>query len=312
LAGEPAARQPHPRRELEQLDLHARKRLGQHFLTDSGVLHKITRAAEISPQDTVIEVGPGLGILTAELLPLAGRVIAIELDDNLAAALKDKFRQSVNLTVINEDILKLDPATLLVETGATSYKVVANLPYYITSAALRYFLEASPRPTIMVVMVQREVARAITAPPGDMSLLALSVQLYGKPQIISRVPAGAFYPVPEVESAVLKVTLYPQPVIPAGEITGFFRLARAGFCAARKQIMNSLTQGLDIPKDGIISLLAKADIDSRRRAETLNLMEWARLWGVFKEVETNSNNQDTSTKQISNLKTQISKTQLKT
>jgi 16S rRNA (adenine1518-N6/adenine1519-N6)-dimethyltransferase len=275
------------RRLLSRLDLRARKGLGQHFLIDAGVLKKIVQAAELSPQDTVIEVGPGLGVLTQELVQRAGRVTAVELDANLAEALEETMGGPDNLDIIQADILKLDIDAWLAEAGkkqafCTGYKMVANLPYYITSAVIRHFLEARSKPSMMVLMVQWEVAKSITAKPGDMSLLALSIQIYGEPKIISRVPAGAFYPAPDVDSAILKINVNPEPAITAEDMAGFFKLARAGFCAPRKQIMNSLAQGLGLDKEDMLQKLVSTDIDPRRRAETLNIDEWHRLWQVFK------------------------------
>ncbi len=275
------------RRLLSGLDLRARKGLGQHFLIDAGVLKKIVQAAELSPADTVVEVGPGLGVLTAELVQRAGRVIAVELDRNLAEALKNTLSEAGNLDVLNADILKLDIDAMLAGSDKTlspgnGYKVVANLPYYITSAVLRHFMEAGSKPAMMVLMVQWEVAKSITSRPGDMSLLSLSVQLYGKPEIISRVPAKAFYPAPNVGSAILKISLYHKPVIDTADEEGFFKLARAGFCAPRKQIMNSLAQGLGLAKNEILPRLEAVAVDPRRRAETLDIEEWKKLWLEFK------------------------------
>lgn len=265
---------------MRQLDIHARKGLGQHFLVDAKVLRAIISAAELSPTDTVIEVGPGLGILTEELARQASRVIAVELDDKLAAALKQKFASFANVTIINEDILRIDPASLV--KGEGSYKVVANLPYYITSPVLRHFLEASVKPKMMVVMVQKEVAKVIAAKPGECSLLSIGVQFYGKPQIVTYVPAKAFYPTPKVDSAILRTDVYPQPPV-AVEEKGFFELVRAGFSAPRKQIANSLAQGLGLPKTEVLGLLDSAHISPQRRAETLTLEEWAKLWRVLNQ-----------------------------
>ncbi len=267
------------RRRLRQFDLKARKGLGQHFLIDEGVLQTIVSSAELALDDVVIEVGPGLGILTRELAQKAGRVIAIVLDDKLAALLKKTLASFDNVTVINDDVLRLEPADL-----ATAYKVVANLPYYITSPVLRHFLEASAKPQTMVVMVQKEVAEAIAVEPGGMSLLSVSVQFYGKPRIVSTVPAQSFYPAPEVDSALLRIDLYPQPALAVDE-KSFFNLVRAGFTAPRKQLVNSLAQGLGITKAEVLPLLEKADIESWRRAETLSLEEWARLWRIFEGKE---------------------------
>lgn len=271
----------HPSRRLKELDLAARKGLGQHFLTDRGALGKIVQAARLSPDDTVVEVGPGLGVLTAELVSRAGQVIAVELDAALARSLRMELAEAQNLSIVQGDILSLPPPSLLSHvTGG--YKVVANLPYYITSAVVRHFLESVRRPELMVVMVQREVARVMTAAPGELSLLGLSVQIFGTPHLVSRVPAGSFYPPPKVESAVVRLDVFPAPVIPEAELVGFFGMARAAFSAARKQIQNSLVQGLGREKDEIRRRLDAAGIDARRRAETLEISEWVRLWEVFK------------------------------
>jgi 16S rRNA (adenine1518-N6/adenine1519-N6)-dimethyltransferase len=270
------------KRRLRQLGLKARKGLGQHFLVDEAVLEVITSAAEVTPDDIIVEVGPGLGILTGELARRAGGVIAIELDDRLAALLKKTLASFENVTIINDDVLNIEPGELLKGRKGPVYKVVANLPYYITSPVLRHFLDTVVKPKMMIVMVQKEVAEAIVAKPGDMSILSVSVQFYGRPEIVSYVPARSFYPAPEVDSALLRIGLYPQPAVAVDE-GGYFELVRAGFAAPRKQIGNSLSQGLGLPKDGVLPLLEKAEIDWRRRAETLTLEEWARLWRVFEE-----------------------------
>ncbi len=257
------------------------------------MLKFIISAAEITPTDVIIEVGPGLGVLTKELVKKAGWVVAIELDNKLAAILKQTLTSFKNVAVINEDVLEISPEALLQEQtegfspaiSSSSYKVVANLPYYITSPVLRHFLEASLKPQIMVVMVQKEVAEAIVAEPGDMSVLSISVQFYGQPEIVSYVPARCFYPAPEVDSAILRVTVYAKPAVDVTDEGSFFGLVRAGFAAPRKQICNSLTQGLELPKAEVFSLLEKAGIAPQRRAETLTLDEWAQLWQVFTQIE---------------------------
>ena len=281
------------RQSLREFGLRARKGLGQHYLIDGGVLKLILSAAELAPDDIVIEVGPGLGVLTRELVRRAGWVVAIELDDKLAVLLKEMLADFNNFTIINEDVLKVDPATLLEElneklpssiTNPLSYKVVANLPYYITSPVLRHFLEARIKPKIIVIMVQKEVAKAIVAEPGDMSILSVSVQLYGKPKIMGYVPARSFYPAPKVDSVILRIDLYPRPAVDV-ETESFFKLVRAGFTAARKQIANSLAQGLGLPKADVLSMLVKAGIDSRRRSETLTIEEWGKLWREFAKIK---------------------------
>jgi len=278
---------------LHHFDLRARKRLGQHFLIDEEVLKLTTSAAELTSADVVMEIGPGLGILTKELAKQAGWVIAVELDSKLAAILKQTLASFDNVTIINKDILRIEPSALIQEAKTRfppaikeplSYKLVANLPYYITSPVLRHFLEASLKPQIMVIMVQKEVAEAIVAEPGQMSVLSISVQFYGQPRIISYVPAHCFYPAPEVDSAILQIAPYPQPAVTVTDDRSFFQLVRAGFSASRKQIGNSLAQGLGLPKAEALSLLTEADISPQRRAETLTLHEWARLWQVFIRV----------------------------
>ncbi len=278
---------------LRRFNLRAKKGLGQHFLIDEEVLRLITAAAELTPADVVMEIGPGLGVLTRELAGQAGWVITVELDNKLAAILKQDLASFGNVAIINEDILSIDPAALLEEQKAKfppgisspfNYKVVANLPYYITSPVLRHFLEASAKPQVIVVMVQKEVAEGIVAESGRMSLLSVSVQLYAEPTIISYVPARCFYPAPEVDSAILRIALYPQPAVEIADVDSFFDLVRAGFTASRKQLGNSLAQGLESPKADVLALLEKASIMPQRRAETLSLEEWARLYRVFSQA----------------------------
>ena len=263
------------RRLLRRFGLKARKRLGQHFLIDNEVLQQILSAAELTTDDIVMEIGPGLGILTRELARRVKRVIAVELDDKLADFLRQEIASFPNVRVINKDILKIDPSDLVPEPER--YKVVANLPYYITSPVLRHFLEASARPGLMVVMVQKEVAEAIAAGPGKRSLLSISVQFYGQPRIMSAVPAESFYPAPKVDSAILRIDLYPEPAVAVDDVDSFFETVRAGFASPRKQLANSLSYGLGLPKADVINVLEKANIAPQRRAETLTLEEWAQL-----------------------------------
>jgi 16S rRNA (adenine1518-N6/adenine1519-N6)-dimethyltransferase len=268
---------------LRRSGLRARKSLGQHFLADASVLQTIIEAAELSSADTVIEIGPGLGILTAELVRRAGNVVAVELDTKLASLLKRRLASPANLRVINADILKVDLSEL--SEGTSHYKVVANLPYYITSPVLRYFVEASPKPYLMVVMVQKEVGEAIVSGPGRMSLLAVSLQAYSKARIISHVPAQCFYPQPKVDSVIVRFDLLPEPVVKVADMGDFFDLVRAGFSLPRKQLHNSLAHGLGMRQVEISSLLEGANIDSKRRAETLSLEEWARLYEVLETLK---------------------------
>ncbi len=267
------------RNQLHRLGTRAKKGLGQHFLIDRGVLQKIISAAELASTDTVIEVGPGLGVLTEELVKKAGKVIAVEADPKLASSLQTRLSKFANLTVINADILQLDPLELI--DRKRHYKVVANLPYYIAAPILRHFLEASLKPSLMVVMVQKEVGQSMVAAPGNLSIFAISVQLYGKPTIVDYVPAQSFYPEPKVDSAIVRIEVYPKPAIAVENITGFFEIVKAGFSAPRKQIRNSLALGLQLDSAEIVELLEQAGIAPQRRPETLSLEEWASLHRAF-------------------------------
>lgn len=286
----PEALMAETRQLMRRYNLRARKRLGQHFLVDEEVLGKIVDAAALEPRDVVMEVGPGLGFLTRELAGRAGSVVAVELDDRLAALLGQTLSPFPNVFIVNRSVLGIEPGTLIRESvplsdaeGPLRYQVVANLPYYITSAVLRHFLEARERPDSMVVMVQKEVAAAIIARPGDMTLLSVSVQFYAEPRLVSYVPPSAFYPPPEVDSAVLRLELYSRPRVTVSDVDGFFNLVRAGFSTPRKQLVNSLARGLVRPRDGVLPLLERAGISPQRRAETLSIDEWAKLWRVYSE-----------------------------
>ena len=263
----------------------AKKSLGQNFLQHPTYLEKIVAAAELTPDDLVLEIGPGQGVLTRVLVARAAGVVAVELDDRLITPLRAMFATQLDrVQIVHGDILEMDPVTLVDQLasqlnrgeGDSPYKVVANLPYYITSAALRQLLEARRPPVRAVRLVQLEVAQRICAEPGDMSLLAVSVQYYARPQLIARVPAGAFRPIPKVDSAILRLDVYPEPAVALAP-EPFFTLVRAGFGQKRKQLLNSLSAGLGRPKAEIVEVLACAGIDPMRRAETLALGEWESL-----------------------------------
>jgi 16S rRNA (adenine1518-N6/adenine1519-N6)-dimethyltransferase len=258
-----------------------KRSLGQNFLVDASHLDRIVAAADLTSTDTVLEIGPGLGTLTKRLAAQAGHVVAVELDDRLIELLRAGFADQPHVQIVHADILHIDPPSLLAahapESAVAGYKVVANLPYYITSLALRHLLEAAPPPALAVVMVQKEVAERICAEPGDLSLLAVSVQFYAIPRIVQRVPAGAFYPAPKVDSAVLRLEMRPQPAVTVVSPQEFFRVVRAGFGQKRKQLANSLSAGLGLSKTVAQNALASAAIDPRRRAETLTLDEWGVL-----------------------------------
>ena len=277
---------------LRSYDLHPKKGLGQHFLADQAALDRIVAAADLTPADTVLEIGPGLGTLTRLLAEQAGRVVAVELDDRLAAVLAERLAGQPNVEVRPGNILRISDFASLV---GPSYKVVANLPYYITSAVLRHLLERQDQPSLVVVTVQREVAERIVAAPPDMNLLAVSVQFYGRPRIVARIPAGAFYPPPKVDSAVVRIDVRDEPAVALGagpaspegdlceasgtrlNVADFFRVVRAGFGHKRKTLRNALSAGLGLTPTQAEEALVQAGIDPRRRAETLSLQEWAEL-----------------------------------
>ncbi|MFZ1042722.1 MAG: 16S rRNA (adenine(1518)-N(6)/adenine(1519)-N(6))-dimethyltransferase RsmA [Anaerolineales bacterium] len=259
---------------LKKYSLRADKRLGQNYLQDADALEKIVETAEIQTTNTVLEIGPGLGNLTRYLSVSAHQVVAVELDLKLVSVSQVILKPYANVRLIHGDILKLTPKELGLPED---YLVAANIPYNITSAIIRHLLESQPKPRRIVLTVQREVAHRICAMPPDMSLLALSVQVYGTPRIMAHIPADAFFPAPKVDSAVVRIDILPSPAIELHLLDDFFQLIKAGFSQKRKTLRNSLSAGLKISTTEAESLLAKAEIDSKRRAETLSLDEWNRL-----------------------------------
>jgi 16S rRNA (adenine1518-N6/adenine1519-N6)-dimethyltransferase len=259
---------------LKRNGLRADKALGQNFLQDPLALENIVSAAEIQPTDTVLEIGPGLGSLTRYLAVAAMEVVAVELDEDLLLPLKEVLAPYRNVRLIHGNILELAPNELV---SGGEYLVVANIPYYITSAVMRHLLEARSKPRRIVLTMQKEVAERIRAKPGDMSLLALSVQVYGEPRIAAHIPAEAFFPAPKVDSAVLVVDIYATPRINAELLDTFFRLIKAGFSQKRKTLRNSLSAGLRISPSEAADLLTRANLDPQRRAETLSIDEWETL-----------------------------------
>lgn len=257
-----------------------RKQFGQHFLTDPNILGKIIRAADLRPRQVVLEIGPGRGHLTQALADAGARVVAVEVDRDLVPDLRRDLANSPGITILEGNVLSAPPAEWLARAGREPpYVVVANLPYYITGAILRYLLEADPPPERLVVMVQKEVARQIAASPPHMNLLAVSVQYYGRPRVVEAVPAGAFFPRPKVDSAVVRIDVLP----PRGGVdaAGLFGLVRAGFGTRRKQLRNALANGLGGTPDAAAALLHRAGIDATRRAETLSLEEWSALYRAW-------------------------------
>jgi 16S rRNA (adenine1518-N6/adenine1519-N6)-dimethyltransferase len=263
---------------LKKYGLRPHKGLGQNFLEDPIALEKIVSAAEIQPTDTVLEIGPGLGSLTRYLAASAKEVVAVELDQHLLPPLKAVLAPYSNVRLIHGDILKLSPNDLIQEQN---YIVAANIPYYITSALIRHLLESASKPRRIVLTIQKEVAKRICEKPGDLSLLALSVQVYGKPHIVAHIPASAFFPAPSVDSAVLSIEIYPTPLIPNKLLNTFFKLTTAGFSQKRKTLRNSLSSGLHISTADAADLLSRAGIDPMRRAETLSIEEWQRLCEIM-------------------------------
>ncbi|MEX2431097.1 MAG: 16S rRNA (adenine(1518)-N(6)/adenine(1519)-N(6))-dimethyltransferase RsmA [Dehalococcoidia bacterium] len=255
-----------------------KKSLGQHFLTDRNILGAVADAAEVGPGDTVVEVGPGRGTLTTVLAERAARVIALELDAELVAQLRQSM--PANVDVRPADARAVAPSGVLGE--CVPYKLVGNLPYYAALPILRVFLESDCRPAAAAVLVQKEVASQMCARPGSMSLVSLAVQLFGEPRIIRLVRPGAFNPPPKVTSAIVGIRVYAQPAEGIQDTNAFFRLVRAGFSAPRKQLRNALANGLGVPARTAEALLSAAEIDPSARAETLSLAEWAslyRAWG---------------------------------
>ncbi len=269
---------------LRAQGLSPRKSLGQHYLTDRGILDAIVAAAELPSDAVVIEVGPGPGTLTAALLPHVARLIAIELDDHLAPLLSAHFGDWPQFHLLHADALTLAPSDALLRTGGMApYSLVANLPYYITSALLRHYLESAPPPWRSVVMVQLDVAQRIVARPPQMSLLAVSVQAYTRPQIIRRLPPGAFTPPPKVHSAVLRLDPLEQPWIVPERRQPFFAIVRAGFGQKRKMLRNSLAAGLRLPAQRVERALAGAGILPKVRAQELDLPQWLALMEAISE-----------------------------
>jgi len=266
---------------LQKYQVQPKKSLGQNFLVDPNGLNKVLKAAKVSPQDIVLEIGAGLGSLTYLLAQQSRHVVAVELDTRLIAPLREALAGFTNVTICEGDMLKLSPDVLI---DAERYVVVANIPYYITSALIRHLLEANHKPTRMVLTVQQEVAERILARDGKMSLLALSVQVYGKPELKARIPAGCFYPPPEVDSAVLSIELYEEPIVPSGSLDLFFKLAHAGFAQKRKTLRNTLATGMNESPAWAERLLTTAGIDPQRRAETLSMQEWKQLVEAYQQL----------------------------
>lgn len=272
---------------LASKGLHPQKRLGQNFLTDARILESLAEEAEITRDDTVLEIGPGLGHLTRVLAARAGRVVAIELDIRLAQKLSDELAGTATVEIIQGDFLDRAASDWLNQSkqGAgeipAPFKVVANVPYYITSAILRHLLEAEIKPTVIVLTVQKEVAQRIVAKPPRMNMLAVSAQWFSNPRVVRTIAAGAFYPKPKVDSSVVRLDVYASPRFDIPDTKNFFDIVRAGFGERRKQLKNSLAHNLKLESQVVTAALERAEIAPTRRAETLQLEEWANLCREF-------------------------------
>ena len=266
---------------LKSHQLRPDKSLGQNFLTDPNILDKIIHIAGVTSSDCVLEIGAGLGHLTARLAQTAQVVTAVELDGRFLPILSERLAAYPNITLIEGDILGINEEDLVLEDD---YLVVANIPYYITSRIIRKLLEGNRTPRGIVLTIQYEVAQRVCANSGKLSLLALSVRMYGTPSLEMRIPAGAFYPPPKVDSAVIKIDLHPTPLLAEGQREKFFELAKAGFQHKRKTLRNSLSKGLGWAPEKAEALLNEGRIDPGRRAETLSIQEWLELASLYDKI----------------------------
>ena len=251
------------------------KSLGQHWLRDRQVLAHIADCAEVEKDDTVLEIGPGLGTLTSELLRRSKRVTAVEFDNELARKLPAQF-PGKDLRVINSDILSFDLSSMPV-----GYKVVANVPYYITSKIVQLLMTAENKPAVAVLLIQKEVAERLAAKPGDMSILAVSAQIFADVSLGNVVPAEFFTPPPKVDSQVVILHTRSQSILGDLSEKEFFRVVKAGFSAKRKKLRSSLAGGLGVAKDQAMSYLELAGIDADQRAEDLSINDWMNLTKVI-------------------------------
>jgi len=263
---------------LKAHGIRLKKGLGQNFLVEDVYLQRIVEAAGLNQKDEVLEIGAGIGTLTRYLALAVGQVTAVEIDAQLFPLLEEQTRSMTNVKLVKADIMKIPIADLMARPG---YKVVANIPYYLTSNLIRRLLESPARPTALTLTLQQEVAERICATAGQMSLLALSVQVYGQPQVALKIPPSAFYPLPQVDSATLVVDLFKQPLIPPEKIGIFFRLIKAAFGQKRKMLHNALAAGLGMESGWVQDVLLQAGIDPQRRAQTVTLDEWRRLVEIF-------------------------------
>ena len=265
---------------LKKEKIWPKRRLGQNFLISKRILKEIIKSSQLKPNDTVLEIGPGLGILTAQLAKRAKKVICVEKDSRLAKLLKEEMKNFKNVEVFQGDILKIKNKNLKLKIK--NYKLVANLPYYITSPLIRMFLETKNPPKLMVLMVQKEVAQRICASPPKMSKLAVFCQFYGKPKIIKFVSKKAFWPQPKVDSAILKII--PQQLsfsISSQFRAKFAKIVKAGFSQPRKQLINNLSNSLNLSRKKVKKWLKGNNIEPTQRAQELSVEDWRKLAKSF-------------------------------
>ncbi len=267
---------------LKGCQIRPLKGLGQNFLVDKRAINKVIRAAELNSEDIVLEIGPGLGSLTQELAKRARRVIAIEKDQKMVEILSETLKDFNNVEIIKDDILKI--SNFLPLPAGFNYKVVGNLPFYLTAPVIRQFLEMGSPPKIMVLVVQKEVGQRICAKPGKMSILAVSVQVYAEPKIISYISRKSFWPQPKVDSAIVKLTPHRGENLTIVRFSPreFFRVVKAGFSQPRKQLINNLTKQLNLNRTEAEKWLLKSNIKSTQRAETLSVEDWLKLTKSFR------------------------------
>ncbi|OGZ25420.1 MAG: ribosomal RNA small subunit methyltransferase A [Candidatus Nealsonbacteria bacterium RIFCSPLOWO2_01_FULL_43_36] len=264
---------------LKKHGLRPQKRLGQNFLIDRDLPQKLVAAAQIDAQDTVLEIGPGIGAITQALAQKAKSVIAIEKDRNMVEILKETLKEFSNVEIVQADVLRFDlPQNK--EGGRTSFKIVGNLPFYLTAPVIRKFLELSEAgPQSMTLVVQKEVAQRICAKPPKMSILANAVQFYAEAEIVSYLSKKSFYPEPKVDAALIKIIPRPAPM---GDSKMFFEVVKAGFSHPRKQLLNNLSQGLKKSREEVTAWLQKNNISPQQRAETLSIEDWIKLMKSYR------------------------------
>lgn len=256
-----------------------KKSLGQHWLTDKSILKSIVDSANISSEDVVLEIGPGLGTLTRELLNRAKKVVAVEFDKSLALKLPGQY-PGKNLEVFNQDILNFDLNQL-----PAKYKVVANIPYYITNKIINMLLESENKPSKIALLIQKEVAERLASGPGDMSVLSISAQVYCDVNLGPLVSRENFSPAPKVDSQVVILDLFKKPIINDLEKKEFFRIVKAGFSSKRKKLRSSLSAGLHISKIEVENILHKCSIDPNKRAESLSISDWINILNVYRDLQ---------------------------